>query len=84
MNDSNLKFSFLGEVDFNKEVPDFDFVLQLDHALPGRLNLGKSFPNAEMAFMLSANFNGNRIDNMDGNIRVEHGYYRNRYRRKDR
>lgn len=78
MNDPNLKFSFLGQVDLNQQIPNFDFVLQLDRALPARLNLGKSFPNAEMAFVLNANFSGNRIDNMNGSIEVEEGYYKNR------
>ena len=78
INDPNLKFSFLGQVDLNREIPDFDFVLQLDRANPGQLNLGKSFPNAEMAFVMNANFTGNRIDNMDGTIRIEEGFYKNR------
>lgn len=78
INDPNLRFSFLGEVDLNSVMPDFDFVMQVDRLLPAKLNLGKSFPNAEVAFTMNANFSGNRLDNMDGSIRIEEGTYKNR------
>ena len=50
MNDSNLQFSFLGQVDLNQSTPEFDFTLQLNKARPAKLNLFKQFPNAELAF----------------------------------
>lgn len=78
MDDPNLKFSFLGQVDLNNEIPDFDFKLHLDKALPGNLNLSESFPDAEVAFKMKANFKGNEIDNMDGTISVHEGYYKNK------
>ena len=78
MNDPNLKFSFLGQVDFNNEMPDFDFMLSVERALPGNLNLSKTFPKAEMAFDVNANFRGNKVDNIDGSIEIGEGYYKNR------
>lgn len=78
MNDSNLQFDFLGKVNFNPEVPVFDFRLDLKKALLGELNLSQTFPNAELAFLMNANFSGNRIDNLAGLIRVESGTYENR------
>ncbi len=78
MNDSNLQFDFLGKVNFNPEVPVFDFRLDLKKAMPGKLNFGTRFPNAELAFLINANFSGDRIDNLTGSIDVEHGSYKNR------
>ncbi|WP_340113280.1 translocation/assembly module TamB domain-containing protein [Maribellus mangrovi] len=78
MNDPNLKFSFLGQIDFNHEIPDFDFMLEVDRALPGKLNLSETFPNAETAFDMNANFRGTKIDNIDGNIEIREGFYKNR------
>lgn len=78
MNDSNLQFDFLGKVNFNPEVPVFDFRLDLKKALLGKLNLSDKYPLAELAFLMNANFSGNRIDNLTGSIDVESGYYKNR------
>ena len=78
IDDPNLKFSFLGQVDLNEAMPKFDFTINVDHALPGNLNLSDEFPNAELAFEMNAKFSGDKIDNMDGTIEVKDGYYKNR------
>ena len=78
MNDSNLQFDFLGKVNFNPDVPVFDFRLDLQKAFLGQLNLSNEFPKAELAFLMNANFSGNRIDNLAGLIKVENGTYKNR------
>jgi len=78
MNDSNLQFNFLGKVNFNPDVPVFDFRLDLKKALLGKLNLSDRFPKAELAFLMNANFSGNRIDNLAGTIKVDDGTYKNR------
>lgn len=78
INDSNLKFVFLGELDLNNEIPRFDFSLNVSKAQLAKLNLGSTFPKAEVAFKMMANFEGNRIDNLDGKIIFEEGYYKNR------
>ncbi|MFV0594043.1 MAG: translocation/assembly module TamB domain-containing protein [Draconibacterium sp.] len=78
MNDSNLQFSFLGQVDLNHKIPEFDFTLQLNKARPAHLNLFQQFPNAEIAFNMNANFKGATLDNLDGMIALNEGYYKNR------
>ncbi len=77
-NDSNLQFDFLGKVNFNPEVPVFDFQLDLQKVMPGKLNLSKAYPDSEMSFFMNANFKGNQIDNLAGSIEVENGTYENR------
>ncbi len=78
INDTNLQFSFIGQMDFNTKIPDFDFLLDLKKAKLGNLNMSTTFPNAEVSCVMSANFSGNRLDNMDGQIRIEEGLYKNR------
>lgn len=78
INDSNLKFTFLGEIDLNPKIPVFNFNLKLDNALPGNLNLSKNFPQAQMAFDMKANFTGDKIDNLMGSIIFNNGMYKNR------
>lgn len=78
INDPNLQFSFLGELDLNNVVPQFDFTLNLKKALPGNLNLSELFPASEVAFNMNANFIGDKIDNLIGNIRIKDGFYKNR------
>ncbi|MFV0266357.1 MAG: translocation/assembly module TamB domain-containing protein [Draconibacterium sp.] len=78
MNDSNLQFSFLGQVDLNPKMPEFDFTLQLNKARPAALNLIRKFPDSEISFNMNANFTGNTLDNLEGIINVNEGYYKNK------
>lgn len=76
--DPNLDFTFIGELDLNTETPRFDFNLDLRKALPGNLNLTRNFPATNLAMQMEANFSGNRIDNVSGMISVKEGFYQNR------
>lgn len=78
VNDPNLKFDFLGTLNFNPEVPVFDFRVEMDKALPGKLNLSTNFPDSELSFTMTANFTGDKLDNLAGSIAVENGIYKNR------
>ena len=78
INDSNLQSTFLGRFDLNSEIPIFDFQLDLDKALPGNLNLGDNFPDAEIAFKMKAKFTGDKLDNVKGSVVVNDGFYKNR------
>jgi hypothetical protein len=78
MNDPNLQFDFLGQINFNPDVPVFDFRVEMQKALPGKLNLSNNFPNSEVAFTMNANFSGDKLDNLSGTIQVENGVYKNR------
>ena len=79
MNDSNLQFTFLGNLNLNGELPQFDFNLKMDKILPAKLNLIKNFPNSEFGFTMKAKFAGDKLDNLKGAILVDDGYYKNRY-----
>ncbi|MBT3384041.1 MAG: hypothetical protein HN778_09695 [Prolixibacteraceae bacterium] len=78
INDPNLVFDFIGRINLNPEIPDFNFKLNLEKAILGKLNLSKNFPASELAFEMLANFTGDRIDNLRGSIELENGVYQNR------
>lgn len=79
MNDSNLQFTFLGDLNLSGELPQFDFNLQVDKILLAKLNLIENFPNSELGFTMRAKFEGDKIDNLKGAILVDDGYYKNRF-----
>ena len=75
--DENLNFDFDGIFDFNKKIPVFDFVMDLNRANLIALNLDKKYSLSELSFLLKANFTGNNIDNLAGSIWLEDGTYQN-------
>ena len=79
MNDSNLQFTFLGDLNLSGELPQFDFNLRVDKILPAKLNLIENFPNSELGLTMRAKFTGNKLDNLRGAILVDEGYYKNRF-----
>ena len=78
IDDPNLSFDFSGRVDFNPNIPVFNFDLDLKKARPGQLQWGKHYPESELAFQMAANFKGDRLDNLEGSIVLEDGEYENR------
>jgi len=78
VNDSNLQFSFIGAVDLSKEAPSFDFSIQVEKVLPANLHLFGNIPQSELAFNMTAQFTGNKLDNLKGVIAVDKGYFKNK------
>ncbi len=78
MNDSNLQFSFQGRWDASKELPNFNFSMNVEKFVPGKLNISGNYYQAEMGFNMKANFTGNKIDNLKGVIVVDDGFYKNK------
>ncbi len=77
IDDPNLQFDFNGELDLNNQMPVFDFGLTLQKADLIALNIDSKYEVSDMAFIMNANFKGNSIDNIDGEILIENGFYRN-------
>ncbi len=69
--DNNLKMSFEGKADFEKEIPEFNFTSTVGKANLVILGLEKERKIAEMTFKVSANFIGNHIDNVNGQIDLQ-------------
>jgi hypothetical protein len=60
----------LGMLDFSNELPEFDLTLNLAESNLYRLNFDKSDTTAGLSMLATANFRGNNIDNLFGEIRL--------------
>lgn len=74
--DENIKMELLGMFDFSKDLPEFDFTLNLRNADLFRLNIDKKDSTSAASMLVTANFSGNNIDNLDGEIRVLNSGFR--------
>ena len=68
--DSNIKMDMLGMLDFSHELPEFDFTLNLAESNLNKLNFDKTDTNSHLAALVTANFRGNNIDNLFGEIKL--------------
>ncbi|OFY63447.1 MAG: hypothetical protein A2Y71_02400 [Bacteroidetes bacterium RBG_13_42_15] len=68
--DSNIRMDILGMFNFNRELPEFDFTLNLANADLNKLNIDKADTAASLSMLLTANIKGNNIDNIDGEIKL--------------
>lgn len=68
IDDQNVKLEFLGRVDFTKQIPEFDFTADVSKLNLYKLNFEKKDSLTNSSFLLTADFNGNNIDNIEGYI----------------
>lgn len=73
--DKNVKLDVLGMFDFRNALPEFDFTLNLDKANLFRLNLDKTDSSSQLSMLVTANFRGNNIDNLFGEIKLLNSTY---------
>jgi hypothetical protein len=69
--DSLLNFSFLGMVDFNQELPYFNFKCELVNADLYHLNLSHKSEDMHLSLKLEGDFNGLRPDDFKGEIFID-------------
>jgi hypothetical protein len=70
ISDRNIKMDLLGMFDFSNKLPEFDFTLNLARANLYNLNFNRKDTSASASMLLTANFRGNTIDNIDGEIKL--------------
>ena len=68
--DENLQLEFMGMIDFQNESPEFDFTLNIPLARLFELNLDKVDSSSTANMLVAANFTGDNIDNITGEIRL--------------
>ena len=73
--DTNVKMDFLGLFNFEKKLPEFDFTLNIADAKLYNLNLEKTDTTSSATILLTSNFSGNNIDNLDGEIRLLNSHF---------
>lgn len=70
ISDENIKMDILGLFNFHNKLPEFDFTLNLARANLFKLNFDKPDTSSRISILLTANFRGTNIDNLDGEIRL--------------
>lgn len=70
ISDSNIKMDMLGMLDFSNELPEFDFTLNLAESNLNKLNFDKADTTSRLSMLATANFRGNNIDNLFGEIKL--------------
>lgn len=68
--DNNITMDLLGMLNFSSELPEFNFTLNLAKADLYKLNLDKSDSTSSVSMLMTANFKGNSIENLDGEIKL--------------
>jgi hypothetical protein len=77
--EENIKLDLLGILNFREDLPEFDFTMNLEKANLYKLNLDRKDSTSMLTMLLTSNFKGNSIDNLDGEIKLlnstlrEHG-----------
>jgi len=68
--DENISLDLLGMFNFEEKLPVFDFTLDLARADLHDLNFDRADTSSSLSMLLTANFKGNNIDNLDGEIKL--------------
>ncbi|MCX6238560.1 MAG: hypothetical protein NTY07_13540 [Bacteroidia bacterium] len=69
--DDNLKMNFAGKADFEGKIPVFNFTSTVEKANLVILGLEKERKVADLKLKVSANFTGDHIDNVNGQIDLQ-------------
>jgi hypothetical protein len=68
--DKNINLDLLGLLNFENKLPEFDFTLNVSNANLHKLNIDKLDSTSTVSMLLTSNFKGNNIDNLDGEIKL--------------
>ncbi|MEO8088424.1 MAG: translocation/assembly module TamB domain-containing protein, partial [Bacteroidota bacterium] len=76
IDEPNIDLKFNGQVDFQEDIPVFDFTADVNRLRLDKLNLVKLPGESEISSQLEINFSGNRPDNWEGEIQVNNFNYK--------
>lgn len=68
--DKNIKLDLLGLLNFKNTLPEFDFTLNIADANLYNLHFDKLDTTSSVTMLLTSNFKGSNIDNLDGEIKL--------------
>ena len=74
--DKNVKLNLLGLLNFKNKLPEFDFTLNVSNANLYKLNIDKLDTASNVTMLLTSNFKGSNIDNIDGEIKLINANFR--------
>jgi hypothetical protein len=76
IDDRNIKLDLIGLLNFKNKMPEFDFKLNIADANLFKLNFDKLDSSSRVTLLLTSNFKGNSIDNLDGEIKLLNSRFR--------
>jgi hypothetical protein len=76
VNDPNIQMDFNGRVNFTDTIPVFKFSADVKHANLYRLHFDRKDSTASVSFYSTADFEGNTIDNIKGEINLRNSAIR--------
>ena len=76
VDEPNVGISFNGQVDFQEDIPVFDFSADISRLRLDKLNLIKLPGEAEISSSLEINFSGNKPDNWEGEVQINNFNYK--------
>jgi hypothetical protein len=68
--DKNIKLDLIGLLNFKNKLPEFDFTLNISYANLYNLNIDRLDSTSSVTMLLTSNFRGSSIDNIDGEIKL--------------
>ncbi|HEX2969336.1 MAG TPA: translocation/assembly module TamB domain-containing protein [Bacteroidales bacterium] len=68
--DDNIRLDLLGMFNFSNTQPEFDFSLDIANANLHKLNIDKKDSTSSLSLVLTTNFSGNSIDNINGQVNL--------------
>ncbi|MCK4631140.1 MAG: hypothetical protein KAT40_06840, partial [Bacteroidales bacterium] len=74
--DPNIELHFLGSLDFSGEIPEFDFTANVPKVNLYDLHIEPKDTNSFLSFLLTANFKGKNLDDLEGKINLINSTYR--------
>lgn len=75
VDDENIFFDFNGLIDYNKQIPAYDFQAKIKNAHLYKLNFLKYDSTAVLSTHLNINFEGSNLDNYAGSIKIDSTIY---------
>lgn len=73
LNDPNGRIHFTGNIDYSKEIPNFNFYAELKDLKLDRLNLVPNIKESSLSLDILSNFEANNISDLTGFIRADNG-----------
>ena len=76
IDEPNIKVDFYGKVDMTEQMPEYDFMANVERAQLYKLNIVEKDSSSFTAFKIKAEFSGTNIDNITGELVLENSLIR--------
>ncbi len=74
LKDPNIDLEFDGQVDFTKDLPEFDFVADVNNIKPNQLHFFPKLNDSEIGFKVNAKLFGQSLNTINGNVLIHDGH----------